>query len=167
MWAIGYVWMTVISRIAVVLCWMCVGISAVSQAPIVFETVHVNMRRLWCVREAVSAHSICSMRALCEFTLHAVDVWHALFYPVLSLSLTENPVLILEMPGGIERKEWACLKAGKRWREKDSVLKWKRLRCPLDTALLMVDGFKTASLNRATGMMKFFAVALLISIGSF
>lgn len=86
---------------------MCVGISAVSQALIVFETVRLNMRRFWRVREAVSAHSICSMRALCEFTLHAVDVWHALFYPVLALalSLTENPVLILEMPGGIEREE--------------------------------------------------------------
>lgn len=84
---------------------MCVGISTVSQAPFVFETVRLNMRRLWRVREAVSAHSICSMRALCEFTLHAVDVWHALFYPVLSLSLAENPVLILEMPGGIEREE--------------------------------------------------------------
>lgn len=57
-----------------------------------------------CVREAVSVHSICSMRALCEFTLM---LWTSgmLFYPVLSRSLTENAVLILEMPGGIEREE--------------------------------------------------------------
>jgi len=81
--------MTVIVRLPLfhVECvWASVCAGAVSQDLFVLETVCLSMRRLWCVREAISVHSICSMRALCEFTFHAVDVWHALFYPVLSLA---------------------------------------------------------------------------------